>query len=284
MGAALTYARRYALFTIVGIAGEDDIDAPDLGDPSPSPQPLRKSVTGGATPPGRTNGHASPAKAKRPPPLAAEESAALRENLLAELRVIESLERATDWARVTLAGKNTLQHVDADIVAQAFENKLAQLGSAAAGPHASASQDEKLFLAAVSPDTPRGINKSELTISEPRRYRNREHLRYVARQACLICGRRPSDAHHVRYAQPRALARKASDEFTVPLCRVHHRAVHRTGDERGWWAATGIEPLEVSRNLWSYTRGLEGDKPSDAKVQATAADAVMTDVKRPTHP
>ena len=30
MGAALTYARRYALFTLVGIAGEDDLDAPDL--------------------------------------------------------------------------------------------------------------------------------------------------------------------------------------------------------------------------------------------------------------
>ena len=37
--------------------------------------------------------------------------------------------------------------------------------------------------------------------------------------------------------QPRALGRKASDEFAVPLCRVHHRAVHRARDERAWWRA-----------------------------------------------
>src|SRR5262245_42564448 len=39
MGAALTYARRYALFTLVGIAGEDDLDAPDLCDGARSPTP-----------------------------------------------------------------------------------------------------------------------------------------------------------------------------------------------------------------------------------------------------
>src|SRR5260370_35894941 len=36
MGAALTYARRYALFTMVGIAGEDDLDAPDLTNDQPT--------------------------------------------------------------------------------------------------------------------------------------------------------------------------------------------------------------------------------------------------------
>ena len=91
-------------------------------------------------------------------------------------------------------------------------------------------------------------------IATPRRYRNREHLRYVARHACLICGRKQSDPHHLRYLQPRALGRKASDEFAVPLCRSHHRAVHRAGDERAWWTAAGIDPVKVARQLWRQTR------------------------------
>jgi hypothetical protein len=100
----------------------------------------------------------------------------------------------------------------------------------------------------------RGIDKSILTVAAPRRYRNREHLRYVAQQACLICGRKQSDPHHLRYLQPRALGRKASDEFAVPLCRSHHRAVHRAGDEQAWWRAAGIDPVKVARQLWRQTR------------------------------
>jgi hypothetical protein len=91
-------------------------------------------------------------------------------------------------------------------------------------------------------------------LAKPRRYRNREHLRYVAQQACLIYGRKQSDAHHLRYLQPRALGRKASDEFAVPLCRSHHRAVHRAGDEQAWWKAAGIDPVRVARQLWRQTR------------------------------
>ena len=91
-------------------------------------------------------------------------------------------------------------------------------------------------------------------MAEPQRYRNKEHLRFVAKQPCLICGRKPSDPHHLRFTQPRALGRKVSDEFTVPLCRVHHRAVHRVGDERAWWKAAGIDPVKVARRLWKQTR------------------------------
>jgi hypothetical protein len=79
-------------------------------------------------------------------------------------------------------------------------------------------------------------------------------LRYVAEQACLICGRKRSDPHHLRYLQPRALGRKASDEFVVPLCRSHHRAVHRAGDEQAWWKAAAIDPVKVARYLWQQTR------------------------------
>ena len=86
-------------------------------------------------------------------------------------------------------------------------------------------------------------DKSRLTLPEPRRIRNKDHVRFVAQQACLVCGRKPSDPHHLRYVQPRALGRKASDEFTVPLCQIHHRALHRAGDERAWWKETGIDPI-----------------------------------------
>ncbi len=58
--------------------------------------------------------------------------------------------------------------------------------------------------------------------------------------------------------QPRALGRKASDEFAVPLCRVHHRAAHRAGDEQAWWKVAGIDPIRVARKLWKHTRVNEG--------------------------
>ena len=72
--------------------------------------------------------------------------------------------------------------------------------------------------------------------------------------SCLVCGRKPSDPHHLRYMQPRTLGRKVSDEFTVPLCRIHHRTVHCAVDERAWWKETGIDPSKVARMLWKKPR------------------------------
>jgi hypothetical protein len=100
------------------------------------------------------------------------------------------------------------------------------------------------------------IDKSVLGLPEPRRVRDREHVRYVTQQSCLICGRRPSDAHHLRFAQSRALGRKASDEFTVPLCRGHHRQVYRSGDEATWWESIGVNPTINARALWLQTHPL----------------------------
>src|SRR5206468_3757354 len=97
------------------------------------------------------------------------------------------------------------------------------------------------------------------------------HLRFVAQQACLICGRKPSDPHHLRYAQPRALGRKSSDEFTVPLCRVHHREVHRMGNELAWWQTAGIDPLRIAQTLWSRTRGNEEQVPESHSPPGTTA-------------
>src|SRR5450631_2674770 len=90
------------------------------------------------------------------------------------------------------------------------------------------------------------IDKSVLTLSEPRRYRDPAHLEFVSSQPCLLCGRRPSDAHHLRFAQPRALGRRVSDEFAVPLCRTHHRVLHNRGDEAEWWKSVNLDPVVVA--------------------------------------
>jgi hypothetical protein len=119
-----------------------------------------------------------------------------------------------------------------------------------------AGSQETVSTKATAPDQAKGIDKSILSVAAPRRYRNREHLRYVAQQACLVCGRKPSDPHHLGFTQPRALGRKVSDEFAVPLCRGHHRAVHRSRDERAWWRQAGIDPIKVARRLWKETHGM----------------------------
>ena len=105
------------------------------------------------------------------------------------------------------------------------------------------------------------IDKGALSFPEPRRVRDREHVRYVAQQTCLVCGRRPCDAHHLRFAQSRALGRKVSDEFTVPLCRGHHRELHRHGDEAKWWSQAAIDPLAVARALWVETHPRSSASP-----------------------
>jgi hypothetical protein len=119
----------------------------------------------------------------------------------------------------------------------------------------------------------RKIDKSELTISEPKRHRCKEHLRFVAQQPCLICGRSPSHAHHIRFAQSRGLGLKVSDEFTVPLCAIHHSENHTTGDERRWWQERKLDPLPVARRLWQ-----ESHAPASAPNAPTTIDS---EEKRP---
>ena len=123
-----------------------------------------------------------------------------------------------------------------------------------------------MFPRAISPS---GIDKSALAIAEPRRFRNKEHLRFVATKACLVCGRKPSDPHHLRFLQPRALGRKVSDEFAVPLCRIHHRLVHQVGNEAAWWQEAGIDPVQAARKLWKRTR-VDEDRSESVAVQTSA--------------
>lgn len=87
----------------------------------------------------------------------------------------------------------------------------------------------------------------------PKRLRNKDHLKHVASQPCVICGRHESHAHHVRLAQPRAMGRKVGDQWTVPLCALHHRALHDAGNERRWWEEQRQEPLKIAQELWAIS-------------------------------
>ena len=118
---------------------------------------------------------------------------------------------------------------------------------------------------------PGRIDKSVLTIAEPKRLRDKAHLRFVATQPCLVCGRQPSDPHHLRFAQPRALGLKVSDEFTVPLCRIHHRQLHQAGNEVVWWENLKINALPIAKGLWDQTH--PNSAPADIRPNENVAKA-----------
>ena len=127
-------------------------------------------------------------------------------------------------------------------VSEHFRNERRQLAPTPAAPP----------FAPAAPDLlPGRIDKSVLTIAEPKRLRDKAHLKFVASQPCLVCGRQPSDPHHLRFAQPRAIGMKVSDEFTVPLCRGHHRQLHQAGNEVAWWEDLKINALEIAEGFGS---------------------------------
>jgi hypothetical protein len=270
MGAALTYARRYALFTLVGIAGEDDLDAPDLNAPttasSAAERPASKKDGLNGSPQHFTQRFRADRGAKAisdhsKQMLGPEPSAALRDQLATELERLNSTEEAANWAHRVLGAKNSLTAADAACIEQAFRAKLATFATDGADGSETPRETER---PRAQRRLDRGkkqqrstvIDKSGLALPEPRRVRDREHVRYVTQQSCLICGRRPSDAHHLRFSQNRALSRKVSDEFTVPLCRGHHREVHHAGDEAAWWNKARIDPAVTARALWLQTHPL----------------------------
>jgi len=271
MGAALTYARRYSLFTLVGIAGEDDLDAPDFKDGAEA-----KITNAGAGTSETTNQNASrqmpvtrprykPRDVIEPAPLLnAQQSADLRDRLIKEADKLDTNTEAVAWATSTLPAKNTLITADAVLVEEAFQSRLAAITSsdtdkpkiASSQLETSSSETIKAPIESFRRPGAAKIDKTVLTISEPRRVRDKQHLKFVASKPCLVCGRSPADAHHVRYAQASAMSRKVSDEFTVPLCRTHHDDLHRHGQEQDWWGSNGIDPLSVAAALWQESRGV----------------------------
>ncbi len=120
------------------------------------------------------------------------------------------------------------------------------------------------------PKLPKAVQtqQSSLPHGYPRRLRDRHHLKFVANQPCLKCARWPSDAHHLTFAQPRAMGMKVSDEFAVPLCRLHHREVHHAGNELAWWNDLKIDPIEVARTFWQQSHRA----PTNAELAKAGAD------------
>jgi ERF superfamily len=317
MGAALTYARRYALFTLVGIAGEDDLDAPDLGaDPNPAaelprPPDQRRQSNGQAAAALR-----SPAVGgKLPGPsaksaLGEQLSASLRERLVAQMVAITSEDEAAASAHRNIPAKNTLTAADAVIVEERFRARLGEIihrkgpegtsgrsGMNSDGPapsrtatdparrvpHQSIPSAEDTASgekapAAAAKRSRRGVLAP---LGKPVRLRDKDHRKFVLRQPCLVCGRVPSDPHHLTFTQPRAMGRRASDEFTVPVCRLHHRELHRSGNELAWWGRLNIDPLPVALKLWQQSRADGELFPSTGGITpvqaATTADVSAED-------
>jgi hypothetical protein len=308
MGAALTYARRYALFTLVGIAGEDDLDAPD--------RPMLKPNGGTASSmAAETNGGVAVApsskvateirSSRRSPPrptnpmLDAAASASRRDKLLSEMANLDSTDEVIAWAQHSIGLKNMLTAPDARLVEEAFEKKIQAYddadtpqvlpaavsrrlrADAASDPksepgasrraasigHEKAASDGRLpqqqhetdltSAAAGTTDGSRNTadtaqnSSADARCARPvpqrtRRVRNKEHLD--------LCGRQPCDPHHLRFVQPRALGRKVSDEFTVPLCRIHHRELYRQMNEEAWWSLVNINPKAAALSLWQHTQ------------------------------
>ena len=196
------------------------------------------------------------------PVLDTERFSRLQEALIGEIRQLGSPDEATLWAQRSLPIKNTLLAADATAVESAFAERLSGFARAPSEPLPVPNDEGRQYpmegpqIASV----PKQSSKLEYqggarpVFPKSIRLRDKEHCKFVANQPCVVCGRVPSDPHHLRFAQPRTLGRKVSDEFTVPLCRVHHRELHRRGDEAAWWQAIKIDPMPLAQKLWRQTR------------------------------
>ena len=297
MGAALTYARRYALFALVGIAGEDDLDAPDL-DAVPNPAEELPRSTAQAAVAQRTAPHGKPAGPSARSILGEQLSASLRESLLQQIAAINSADEAAAWAQRSLPAKNSLTAADAKMVEEQFAARLSEIsppdgtndGSDRHGtpddpsPHEPRHAVPDQSVVASNTSTRRKATKKHtrfdvIRLGKTVRLRDKDHRRFVLRQACLVCGRVPSDPHHLTFIQPRALGRRVSDEFIVPVCRVHHRELHRSGDEAAWWRRLNIDPLPIALRLWQQTRSDE--ELTSIAQRITQAAAQTADMPAP---
>ena len=264
-GAALTYARRSALFTLVGIAGEDDLDAPDIPrkeQSAPEPTPPRRDGNGTAHAPPRPDGKGS---------------SSLRDRLLREIAETGDEEALAIWAKGAMPQKNQLNEDDARAVEAAYLAKVTATEASnspyplAGETHGDHAQRDPAASTQVTP------------LTKPIRKRNKAHLALVASQPCLVCQTGACDAHHLKMAQPRSLGRKVSDEFTVPLCRRHHKELHRQGNEAAWWQNQGIDPLPVAATLWQTTNAhgstitpMAGDVTGSSGLTAKQAGLALT--------
>jgi hypothetical protein len=187
-----------------------------------------------------------------------------------------------------LAVKNTLAAADAQIVEEQFQARVSTiddglgLSSSNTVPVQSVMPAGRTDASAgrkISTESGKAPDKPAVpTLGKTVRLRDKEHRKFVSRQSCLVCGRTPSDPHHLRFVQPYALGRRVSDEFTVPLCRVHHRDLHRHGDEAAWWGKLSIDPVPLALKLWQHTRINGTATAMEASQEGTAGTALDPDI------
>ena len=322
LGAAMTYARRYALFALIGIAGEDDLDAPDLE--------IASTREGAVNPTRPETGREATRAVLRTGPSGPQPSPQARlAQLMAEIVAIGSEEELWRWALYRIALKDTLPRELAEIVEQGFARRTDELQResltdelqeessvegdpedpvepSASGPETSSAtvhggNDPGCKRIEIKPEgDPLARNlrpASSLPVSaplrlppprpvpaKPLRLRDKAHLKAISHYPCLVCGRSPADPHHLRFAQPAALGRKSSDEFVVPLCRLHHDELHRHGDEKAFWESIDIDPLPVALELWAASRqGASPEPASPPEVSSAENSAGRRDRRRIHH-
>lgn len=208
-------------------------------------------------------------KPHKQPVLDPTHSQQLRDQLLTEISGLKDGDDLALWAHRRLSAKNTLDEDDARLVEAAYqfllethvdsENEIALATTHLVQPPGTASECR-----------PTTAEPAVTARSKPVRRRSKAHLQFVATKPCLICERGPCDAHHLKFAQARALGRKVSDEFTVPLCRAHHQELHRHGNEAAWWANLQVAPIPIAKRLWDIS-----------PVHSSSANAPVTTEAKP---
>jgi hypothetical protein len=177
-----------------------------------------------------------------------------------ELIIIHIGDDAAAWAHRNLPAKNSLTAEDAQIVEAEFQARLAAIGDGVSAEEPTKTTSDQRGRAADARQKTsmmveqRSRGGAVRALGKTVRLRDKKHQKFVTRQPCLVCGRVPSDSHHLTFTQPRALGHRVSDEFTVPVCRIHHRELHRSGDEAAWWQKLNIDPLPVALRLWQHSQ------------------------------
>jgi hypothetical protein len=145
---------------------------------------------------------------------------------------------------------------DAQIVEAQFKARLSTISDGVTAERPLNAGPDEVVVSAVplATDTHQKPSTVARALGKTVRLRDKDHRKFVTRQPCLVCGRVPSDSHHLTFSQPRALGHRVSDEFTVPVCRIHHRELHRSGDETAWWQKVNIDPVPVALRLWQHSQ------------------------------
>jgi hypothetical protein len=217
------------------------------------------------------------------------------------MAAINSEDEAAAWAHRNLPAKNTLTAADAKMVEERFQARLSTISNGVAPAEISDGLTPPQALRVATPGqsdvaaekqngpdagpSQKGSTRAKKqsrqdvvgALGKTVRLRDKDHRKFVMRQPCLVCGRVPSDPHHLTFTQPRALGRRVSDEFTVPVCRVHHRELHRSGDEAAWWRVLNIDPLPVALKLWQQSRA-DGELFPSTQDVTQAQPSKTTDV------